>query len=76
MTSSGKSPNIIEAIDMAGRLGMTSIALTGFDGGKAAEICDVNINVSSSNYGVIEDAHQAIMHALAQHIGSSGMKGH
>ena len=38
----------------------------GFDGGKAKEIADIVIHVNENNYGIIEDAHQSIMHILAQ----------
>jgi D-sedoheptulose 7-phosphate isomerase/D-glycero-D-manno-heptose 1,7-bisphosphate phosphatase len=47
---------------------MRTIALTGFDGGEARQLADVAVHVDNRNYGVIEDAHQAVMHALAQYI--------
>jgi len=52
---------------------MHTIALTGFSGGAAREIADVAIHVRSDNYGVIEDAHQAVMHLLAQYVRQSRM---
>ena len=53
--------------------GLRTIAITGFDGGAARTVADVSIHVDSTNYGVIEDLHQAIMHALAQYIRQSRM---
>jgi D-sedoheptulose 7-phosphate isomerase/D-glycero-D-manno-heptose 1,7-bisphosphate phosphatase len=50
-----------------------TIAITGFDGGAARETAEIAIHVDCSNYGVVEDLHQAIMHALAQYIQQSGM---
>ena len=50
-----------------------TIAITGFDGGDARAAAEVSIHVDSANYGIIEDAHQAIMHALAQYIRQSRM---
>ena len=73
ISSSGRSPNIVRALSAARDCGVSTIALTGFDGGEAQRIADVNIHVDASNYGIIEDLHQAIMHALAQYIRQSRM---
>jgi D-sedoheptulose 7-phosphate isomerase/D-glycero-D-manno-heptose 1,7-bisphosphate phosphatase len=50
-----------------------TIALTGFTGGPAREQATVSVHVDSHNYGVIEDAHQACMHLLAQYVRQSRM---
>jgi len=66
VSSSGNSENIVRAIEAAARLGMETIALTGFDGGRSRELATAAIHVDGWNYGVIEDAHQACMHVMAQ----------
>ena len=66
ISSSGSSKNIIKAIKWAKKNNLKTISLNGFNGGKASKISDVSINVSSKNYGIIEDIHQTIMHILAQ----------
>ena len=33
----------------------------------------MSIHVASSNYGIVEDAHQACMHLLAQYVRQSRM---
>ena len=73
ISSSGRSPNIIRALRAARNSGVSTIALTGFGGGDARRIADVCIHVDASNYGIVEDLHQAIMHALAQYIRQSRM---
>ncbi|MGH3517722.1 MAG: HAD-IIIA family hydrolase [Haloechinothrix sp.] len=73
VSSSGRSPNIVRALDWAGANDMRTIALTGFDGGPARRRATVSIHVDSANYGIIEDAHQACMHLLAQYIRQSRM---
>ena len=73
VSSSGRSANIVAALSWARDHGLRTIALTGFDGGEARIIADVSIHVNGTNYGVIEDLHQAIMHALAQYIRQSRM---
>jgi phosphoheptose isomerase len=68
ISSSGRSPNILRALQWARDNGLRTIALTGFDGGGAREIAEIAVHVDSGNYGVIEDLHQSIMHATAQFI--------
>jgi D-sedoheptulose 7-phosphate isomerase/D-glycero-D-manno-heptose 1,7-bisphosphate phosphatase len=73
ISSSGRSPNIVRALAWAHDHDVHTIAITGFDGGDARAAAEVSIHVDSANYGIIEDAHQAIMHALAQYIRQSRM---
>ena len=73
VSSSGRSPNIIRALTWARDSGLRTIAITGFDGGTARAAAEVSVHVDCANYGIIEDLHQAIMHALAQYIRQSRM---
>jgi D,D-heptose 1,7-bisphosphate phosphatase len=73
VSSSGRSPNIVRALRWAREHGLRTIALTGFDGGEARAVAEVSIQVDGANYGIVEDLHQAIMHALAQYIRQSRM---
>lgn len=73
ISSSGRSPNIVRALEWAAAHDLETIALTGFEGSPAKELASVSIHVRSSNYGVIEDAHQACMHLLAQYVRQSRM---
>ncbi len=66
ISSSGNSPNILRAAEMAREMKITVIGLTGFSGGKLQQASDVAIHVPIANYGIVEDAHQMIMHTLAQ----------
>lgn len=68
ISASGDSENVVRAADWAHGNGVKSIALTGFDGGRTAEVADINIHVAADNYGVIEDVHQSVMHVLAQYM--------
>ena len=71
VSSSGRSANIVQALTWARDHGLRTIAITGFDGGPARKLAEVSVHVECTNYGVIEDLHQAIMHALAQYIRQS-----
>lgn len=73
ISSSGASPNIIRALETAVDKGMRTIAMTGFDGGRAKHIADVSLHVDAENYGVIEDVHQSLMHMLAQYLRMGAM---
>ncbi len=73
VSSSGRSPNIVRALTWARDNGLATIALTGFTGGDARTVADVAVHVDSTNYGIVEDLHQAITHALAQYLRQSRM---
>ncbi len=68
VSSSGDSENIVRAAAWAKENGIKVLALTGFAGGRSASMADVNVHVAGDNYGIIEDAHQSVMHMLAQFI--------
>jgi phosphoheptose isomerase len=71
VSSSGCSPNIVRALTWARERGLRTIAVTGFGGGAAREAAEISVHVDCANYGIVEDLHQAIMHALAQYIRQS-----
>jgi len=73
ISSSGRSANIVRALTWARDNGVHTIAITGFEGGAAKILADVAIHFECSNYGIVEDLHQAVMHALAQYIRQSRM---
>lgn len=66
ISSSGNSPNILEAARYAKSQGAKILGLTGFSGGELKKLSDVSLHIQVNNYGVVEDCHQALMHILAQ----------
>jgi|SRR5579864_5688719 len=68
ISSSGNSENIVAALAAARERGMRTIAMVGFDGGRAAGSAEVVLHIKQHNYGIVEDCHQSIMHILAQFI--------
>ncbi len=68
ISSSGSSKNIIEVMKVASKQKLDVISLTGFDGGLAKKLADINLHVNSNNYGIIEDIHQNLMHIFSQFI--------
>ena len=63
-SGSGNSENIVRAVTAAKRLGLTTVALTGMDGGKLRGLCDLSIIAPSRSMEQIEDMHLFYEHAL------------
>ena len=68
ISSSGDSENIVRVLKKSQEIGLYSVALTGFSGGRSRKFCSLNIHVPENNYGIVEDAHQSIIHAIAQYL--------
>jgi D-glycero-beta-D-manno-heptose-7-phosphate kinase len=66
ISTSGNSPNVLNAIKKAKELGCKTIGLTGKDGGKLQGMCDVVIVVPSDNTPRIQEAHIAIIHIICE----------
>lgn len=69
ISTSGNSKNILEACKVAREKGMKIIGLTGKDGGKLAEICDIEIRAPKSEYADrAQEIHIKIIHSLIHYI--------
>lgn len=66
ISTSGNSPNVIAALEAAGRLGVKTIGLLGNTGGMAQDLCDVPVIIESSDTGSIQEAHLVIIHLLCE----------
>ncbi|TGN07968.1 SIS domain-containing protein [Leptospira ilyithenensis] len=66
ISSSGNSPNVVNALLYAKEKGATTVAMVGFDGGKAASIADKVILVATDKgkYGIVEAVHEVIHHYI------------
>ena len=65
LSTSGKSQNILKAIEAAKAKGMKSIVLTGNDGGQMAGLADIEIRVPHSGFADrIQEIHIKIIHIL------------
>jgi D-sedoheptulose 7-phosphate isomerase len=64
ISGSGNSPNILQALEVAREARATTIGLTGFEGGKMKNLCDVCVVVPSDNMQIIEDFHLSVAHAI------------
>ncbi len=64
VSGSGRSPNVLQALEAARGLGVSTIGLAGRDGGKMKELADICLVVPAQSMQQIEDVHLAILHAL------------
>ncbi len=64
ISGSGNSMNVINAVGMARAAGATTIAFTGFDGGKLKDMVDICITVPSNSMEQIEDIHLILCHLI------------
>jgi D-sedoheptulose 7-phosphate isomerase len=64
ISGSGNSPNVLNALRTAREAGCCVIGLTGFEGGKMKEMCDLCLVVPSDNMQFIEDLHVCINHCI------------
>ena len=65
-STSGRSPNLLAALEAAGDRGATRIGFLGGDGGPAEALCDVSIVIPGPDSAAIQEAHQFIMHACCE----------
>ena len=67
ISTSGKSPSVLRAVDVARAAGLATIGLTGGDGGALASRVDVSLCVSASTLSFrIQETHILIGHVLCE----------
>jgi len=63
-STSGKSPNILHALEEARTKGLVRVGLTGNRGGPMRDLCDYLLEVPSADTPKIQEAHLVIGHIL------------
>ncbi len=69
ISGSGNSPNVLRAVEWANEQGAPTIGMTGFGGGKLADLATIAHVAPSSLMPEVEDVHIALCHALAVSLG-------
>lgn len=65
ISSSGNSENVIRAIDVARKMNCQVITLSGLKpDNKSRKLGDVNYYVPARTYGIVECAHQVLLHMM------------
>jgi len=70
VSASGNSPNVLACVDAAKELGLTTIAFTGFDGGRLATMVELLVHVPTriGAYGPVEDVHLMVNHMITEQL--------
>jgi D-sedoheptulose 7-phosphate isomerase len=64
ITTSGNSPNVVAAAEVARGRGMKVVGLLGRDGGRARHLCDLALVVESDDTQRIQETHNLVGHVL------------
>ena len=62
ISGSGNSPNVLRAVEYANARGITTIGITGYDGGKLKPMAALNVQVPSFDMGLVEGVHSILFH--------------
>jgi D-sedoheptulose 7-phosphate isomerase len=68
ISASGNSPNVLNGIDAAKDRGAITVGLVGCTGGELRYRVDVCVHVQNHDYGVVEDCHLVLEHAITASI--------
>ena len=66
ITTSGRSPNVVQALQLARERGLVTMGLTGGGGGRLAGAVDYLIDVPHAETARIQEVHVMVVHVLCQ----------
>lgn len=66
LTTSGNSPNVVRALEVAGQAGLTTVTLTGASGGKVADVAELCIRVPSEDTARVQEACLHLGHSICE----------
>lgn len=66
ISTSGNSPNVLRAVELANERGAQTIGFTGFGAGKLGPMVDLHIHVPSDCIEHVEDIHLALEHMITK----------
>jgi D-sedoheptulose 7-phosphate isomerase len=64
ISTSGASANVIAAFAAAKAGGLTTVALTGRDGGAVGASADIHVNVPAASTARVQEVHRTLLHAV------------
>ena len=68
ISGSGNSPNVLEAMHVAKRMGLRTVGLTGIGGGKLKGAVEIPVVVPSNSMQHVEDVHLLVCHVLIAYL--------
>lgn len=64
ISTSGNSPNVLQALKLAREMGCRTIGLLGKDGGTIKEVSDINLTVPCNDTPRVQEGHITIIHII------------
>jgi D-sedoheptulose 7-phosphate isomerase len=64
ISTSGNSPNVLKALEVARQAGCTTIGLLGKDGGSIKAVCDIPLIIPSNDTPRVQEGHITVIHIL------------
>jgi len=64
ISTSGGSANVLAAFEAARAGGLTTVALTGRDGGVVGKAADIHVNVPAASTARVQEVHRTLLHAV------------
>jgi D-sedoheptulose 7-phosphate isomerase len=66
ISTSGASANVQLAVERARERGLTTIALTGRDGGSVGRAAAIHVNVPDGNTARVQEVHRTLLHVMCE----------
>jgi len=66
ISTSGESPNVVAALQVARARGLKTIALTGRDGGHVGAAAEIHMNVPDQNTARVQEVHRTLLHVVCE----------
>ena len=73
ISTSGDSPNVALALQVAKGKGLKTIALTGRDGGAVGRAADLHVNVPDQSAARVQEVHRTLIHVMCEVIEEGSM---
>jgi phosphoheptose isomerase len=74
ISTSGSSPNVLAGIEAANARGLTTVALTGRDGGSIGKAAAIHINVAGTSTARVQEVHRTVIHAICALVERAAVK--
>jgi D-sedoheptulose 7-phosphate isomerase len=66
ISTSGRSPNVVKALEAARARRLRTIALTGRDGGEAGAAAEIHVNVPDDSAARVQEVHRTLIHVICE----------
>jgi len=66
ISTSGESPNVVIALQVAKARGLKTVALTGRDGGSVGRAADIHVNVPDQSSARVQEVHRTLIHVMCE----------